>query len=95
MQDSAALVRKWLKQCLAHEKLVPSHRSKAGPVTAAELNSLVDDLTANKGKARGMKGRSHAQVTPNVRGVLSLQVDDVSFRKYDPTVVFTQARTKA
>lgn len=30
MQDGALLVRKWLKQALAAEKLTPSSRSKAG-----------------------------------------------------------------
>lgn len=37
-------MRKWLKQALAAESLQPSTRSKAGPVTAAELQGLGHDL---------------------------------------------------
>ncbi len=48
-QDGAQLVRKWLKQALASERLAPSQRSKAGPVSAGELLGLLDDLLAHPG----------------------------------------------
>jgi hypothetical protein len=45
LQDAAALVRKWLKQALAAEHIQPRTRSRAGPVQAAELQSLVEELS--------------------------------------------------
>lgn len=50
-KDALALLRKWLKQALAAERLSPSARSKAGPVQAAELLSLAQDLGSQKGSA--------------------------------------------